>query len=91
MQARQISENYIRLRVRAAQYQDAGFCDIKDNLEEVEVCEVRCFFKSICVNTPGWRKAIKPGKSVLVGKVEELNMEGLREAMDLPDHVTHPI
>ena len=88
---RQISENYIRLRVRDAEYQDAGVCDIKDNLDEVQVGEVRWFFKSIFVNTPGWRKALKPGKSVLVGKVEELNMEGLREAVDLPDHVTHPI
>ena len=88
---RQISENYIRLRVREAEYQDAGFCDIKDNLEEIQVGEVRWFFKSICVNTPGWRKAIKPGKSVLVGKGEEFNMEGLREAVDLPDHVIHPI
>ena len=59
--------------------------------KKVAVREVIWFFKSICVNTPGWRKAIKPGKSVLVGKVLELNMEGLREAMDLPDHVTHPI
>ena len=32
---RQITENYLRLRVRDAGYQDAGFCDIKDNLEEV--------------------------------------------------------
>ena len=68
------------------EYQDAGVCDIKDNLDEVQVGEVRWFFKYICMNTPGWRKALKPGKSVLVGKVEELN-----EAADLPDHVTHPI
>ena len=78
-------------RVRDAEYQDAGVCDIKDNLDEVQVGEVRWFFKCICVNTPGWRKALKPGKSVLVGKVEELNMEGLNEAVDLPDHLTHPV
>ena len=53
LEKRQISENYIRLPVRDAQYQDTGFCDIKDNLEEVQVGEVRWFFKSICVNTHG--------------------------------------
>ena len=70
---KQISENHIRLRVRVrdAEYQDAGVCDIKDNLDEVQVGEVRWFFKCIWVNTPSWRKALKPGKSVLVGKVEE--------------------
>ena len=49
---RQISESYIRLCLRDAEYQDAGVCDIKDNLDEVQVGEVRWFFKCICMNTP---------------------------------------
>ena len=32
-----------------------------------------------------------PGRGLLVGRVEELETEGLVEAQQLPDHVTHPV
>ena len=81
----------MRLHVRDALYQDGGFCDIKSNLEGVETGDVRWFYKSICINTPECRRTIKPGKSELVGRMEDLDMDGLGVAIELPDHATHPI
>ena len=34
---KQISERYIRLKVRDAKYQDSGVCDTKENLDEVQI------------------------------------------------------
>ena len=38
-----------------------------------------------------WRRSLMPGRGLLVGRIEELNTEGLVEAQPLPDHVTHPV
>ena len=87
---KQISDKYIRLRVRDAKYQDSGVCDTKEILDDVQVGDIRWFSECVCINTPNWRRALKPGKGLLVGKVDELNMENLGEATDLTDHITQP-
>ena len=50
--------------------------------------DVRWFYKSVCINVPAWRKAIKRGKSEMVDRVENLDMNGLAVANELPDQAT---
>ena len=89
---KQISDKYIRLRVRDARYQDNAVCNTKEILDEVQIGDIRWFTRCFCINTPNWRRALKPGRGLLVGRVEELNMDNLIEpATPLPDHTTHPV
>ena len=67
---------------------DGCFCDTKTNLEGLEFGDLRWFYQSICINVPGWRKTIKPGRSELVARVKDLDMSGLAEAIELPDQAT---
>ena len=57
-------------------------------MEDVKVGDVRWLFQATCINVPGWRKTVKPGKTELVARIEELDMSGLPEAMELPDQAT---
>ena len=86
-----ITNNLISFRARDAKYEDNCICDSKEKLEEIQVGDLRWFTKSICLNTPKWRRSLLPGRGLLVGRVEELDTEGLVEAQQLPDHVTHPV
>ena len=89
---KQISDKYIRLRVRDARHQDNAVCDTKKVLDEVQIGDIRWFTRCVCINTPNWRRALKPGRGLLVGRVEELNMDNLIDpATPLPDHTTHPV
>ena len=89
---KQISDRYIRLRVRDARHQDNAVCDVKEVLEEVPIGDIRWFTKCVCINTPYWRLALKPRQGILVGKIEEMNTENFIEPpTPLPDHVTHPV
>ena len=83
-----ISERFVKIRVRDALYADGCLCDTKTNLEGVEVGDVRWLFQAICINVPGWRKTVKPGRSELVVTVKDLGMSGLPEAIELPDQAT---
>ena len=67
---KQISEKYIRLSVRDAKYQDNAVCDTKEILDEVQIGDIRWFTRCVCTNTPNWRRALKPGRGLLVGRVE---------------------
>ena len=49
---KQISDRYIRLRVRDARHQDNEVCDIKEVLDEVQKGDIRWFIKCVCINTP---------------------------------------
>ena len=85
---KQISDRYIRLRVRDVRQSS----DVKEVLEEVQIGDIRWFTKCVCINTPNWRRALKPGRGILVGRIEEMNTENLIEPpTPLPDHVTHPV
>ena len=85
-----ISDRYIRLRARDARYEDNVICDVKEVLEEIQIGDLRWFTK--CINTPNWRRSLKPGRGILVGRIEEINTENLVEPpIPLPDHVTHPV
>ena len=87
-----ITDRLIRLRARDARYEDNVICDAKELLEEIQVGDLRWFTKSVCINTPYWRRSLKPGRGILVGRIEEMNTEGLVEPLYLlPDHVTHPV
>ena len=59
---KQISDRYIRLRVQDARHQDNAVCDVKEVLEEVQIGDIRWFTKCVCINTPNWRQALKPGR-----------------------------
>ena len=87
-----ISDRYIRLRARDARYEDNVICDVKELLEEIQIGDLCWFTKSVCINTPYWRRSLKPGRRIHVGRIEEMNTEGLVEpSLPLPDHVTHPV
>ena len=89
---KQISDRYIRLRVRDARHQDNAVCDIKEVLDEVQIGDICWFTKCVCINTPNWRRALKPGRGMLVGRIEEMNTDNLIEPpIPLPDHTTHPV
>ena len=89
---KQISDRYIRLGVRDARHQDNAVCDVKEVLDEVQIRDIRWFTKCVCINTPNWRRALKPGRGMLVGSIEEMNTENLIEPpIPLPDQVTHPV
>ena len=70
-------------------------CDVKEVLEEIQIGDLRWFTKSVCINTPYWRRSLKPGRGILVARIEEMNTEGLVEPpLPLPDHVgvdTRPV
>ena len=51
-----ISDRSIRLRARDARYEDNVICDVKEVLEEIQIGDLRWFTKSVCINTPNWRK-----------------------------------
>ena len=87
-----ILDKYIRLRARDARYEDNVICDVKEVLEEIQIGDLRWFTKCVCINTPNWRRSLKPGRGILVGRVEEINTENLVEPpLPMPDHVTHPV
>ena len=87
-----ITDRLIRLRARDARYEDNVICDAKELLEEIQVGDLRWFTKSVCINTPYWRRSLKPGRGILVGRIEEMNTGDLVEPpLPLPDHVTHPV
>ena len=86
-----ITNNLIRMRARDAKYEDNCICDSKEELEEVQVGDLRWFMKSTCLNTPQWRRSLVPGRGLLVGRVEELDTEGLIESQMLPFHTTHTV
>ena len=87
---KQISDKYIRLRVRDTKCQGSGCVTLRKFWMMYKLGTLGGLV-SVCINTPNWRRALKPGKGLLVGKVDELNMENLGEATDLPDHITHPV
>ena len=87
-----ITYNLIRLKARDLKYEDNVICDAKEKLEEIQVGDLRWFMKSVCINTPQWRRSLLPGRGLLVGRIEEMNTEGMVEqTLPLPDHVTHPV
>ena len=86
-----ITNNLIRLKARDAKYEDNCICDSQEKLGEVRVGDLRWFMKSTCLNMPQWRRSLVPGRGLLVGRVEELDTEGLIESQMLPDHTTHPV
>ena len=89
---KQISDKYIRLRMRDARHQDNAVCDVKKVLDEVQVGDIRWFTRCECINTPSWHRALKPGRGLLVGRIEEMNLDNLIEPpVPLPDHTTHPV
>ena len=89
---KQISDRYICLRVQDARHQDIAVCDVKEVLEEVQIGDICWFRKCVCINTPNLHRALKPGRGLLVGRIEEMNTENLIESpTPLPDHVTHPV
>ena len=92
LKLKQISDKYIRLKVRDAKHQDHTVCYTKEVLKEVQAEDIRWFTGCVCVNTPYWRRTLKPGRDLLVGRVDEMNMDGLIEpAKYLPDHTAHPV
>ena len=57
----------------------------KKILDEVQIEDIRWF-------TPNWRQALKPGRGMLGGRIEEMNTDNLIEPpIPLPDHTTHPV
>ena len=86
-----ITGGLVRLRVRDAVHEDNCVADSPERLGEVEVGDIRFFAKSICLNTPQWRRSLVPGKGMLVARIEDLDTEGLPESRTLPDHKTHPV
>ena len=63
-----------------------------EDVKKVLIGDIRWFTKFLCINTPNWRRALKPGRGLLVGRIEEMNTENLIEPpTPLPDHVTHPV
>ena len=85
---KEISDRFVRISVGDALYTDGCLGDTKANMENVKVGDVRWLFQATCINVPGWRKTVKPGKSELVARSEELDMSGLVEAMELPNQST---
>ena len=83
---KEISDRFVRIRVRDALYTDGCLCDT--NMENVKVGDVRWLFQATCINVPGLCKTVKPGKSVLVARSEELDMSRLVEAIELPTQAT---
>ena len=61
-----ISDRYIRLRARDASYLDNVICDVKELFEEIQIGDLCWFTKSVCINTPNWRRSLKPGRGILV-------------------------
>ena len=86
-----ITGGLVRLRVRDAVHEDKCVADSPEQLGDVEIGDLRFFVKSICLNTPQWRRSLVPGKGMLVARIEDLDTEGLAEARALPDHKTHPV
>ena len=82
--------NLVRLRVRDAVHKDNCVADSQENLGEVEVGDLRLFVKSICLNTPQWRRSLIPGRGMLVARLEDLDTQDLAEPSALPDHKIHP-
>ena len=60
---KEISDRFVRIRVRDALYTDACLCDIKAYMENVRVGDVSWLSQATCINVPGWRKTVKPGKA----------------------------
>ena len=79
------------MRVREAVHEDNAVAGSPEQLGEVEIGDIRFFAKSICLNTPYWRRSLVPGKGMLVARIEDLDTEGLPESKMLPDHKTHPV
>ena len=89
---KQILDRYIRLRAQDARHEDNVICDVKEVLEEIQIGDIPWFTKCVCINTTNWRRSLKPGRGILVGRIEEMNTENLIEPpITLPDHVTHPV
>ena len=82
--------NLVRLRVRDLVHEDNCLADCQENLGEVEVGDLRLFVKSICLNTPQWRRSLIPGQGMLVARLENLDTQDLAEPRVLPNHVIHP-
>ena len=78
-----ITNNLVRLRVRDAVHEDNCVADSPEQLSEVEVGDIRFFAKSICLNTPQWRRSLIPGKGMLVARLEYLDTEELPESRPL--------
>ena len=80
-----ITRGLVRLIVRDAVHEDNCVADSPEQLGEVEIGDIRFFVKSICLNTPQWRRSLIPGKGMLVARIEDLDTDGLPEARALPD------
>ena len=61
-----ITGGLVRLRVRDAVHEDNCVADSPEQLGDVEIGDLRFFVKSICLNTPQWRRSLVPGKGMLV-------------------------
>ena len=86
-----ISGGLIRLRVRDAAHEDNAVAGSHEQLGKVEVCDIRFFTNSICLNTPYWRRSLVPGRGMLVARIEDLDTTGLPESRIAPNHKMHPV